>query len=262
MASVSKSCFLINQIQPIHIEDLKVDHVHIGCILHCRLKGNFMRNPRGMIRIRIEDDKGTKGQLMVYPEPDKTSLLELFTNGTEIHLYEPFYNIFAKELAIHVDPIEHVLLGQLKTFKSKSGEELKKEGNQAFQTKEYRNAIDFYREGISCVEKSASSNNQSNLLSILHSNIAQCFLKIECFSEAIESAKNSLKCNENNIKAKLRLISSLINLQKLSEAKIEFKNLQNNIEDRQDKAELEKKLKVVEDNINGQCVCSEMINQH
>ena len=58
------------------------------------------------------------------------------------------------------------------------------------------------------------------------------------------------------------MISSFINLQNFSEAKIEFKNLQNNIEDRQDKAELEKKLKVLEENINGEFDWSEMVNQY
>ena len=94
------------------------------------------------------------------------------------------------------------------------------------------------------------------------------FVELAPFSKLIESAQKSVKFDADNVKAQYRLTLGFILLQKGIEAKKEFKNLQKIIEMHKDRnafsaiiIELETKLKLLEENANGQFNWPELVKE-
>lgn len=66
-------------------------------------------------------------------------------------------------------------------------EELHKKGNSLFSEGKYQEAIDAYKE---CLKKSSDDNNR---LQILNRNLAQCYINLKKYKEAVQAA------NEGNL---------------------------------------------------------------
>lgn len=95
--------------------------------------------------------------------------------------------------------------------------DLRKKANTEFNNGNYKKAIDAYFE---CLEKLLVDKNQNNdqEISVLYSNCAACYLKLNDYTKSLEYCENALKYNQSNIKALYRKCESLKNLEKYEEA--------------------------------------------
>ena len=85
---------------------------------------------------------------------------------------------------------------------------IKDEGNARFPAKEYEAAIGHYDRAIKQLasdEGSSSADGAPELLSILHSNTAQCHIFQGEWNLARKSAKTAVRLDGNNAKAQMRL---------------------------------------------------------
>jgi len=87
---------------------------------------------------------------------------------------------------------------------------LKEQGNQQFMQKKFRNASRYYLRAIKIYDDSyGSQGEQRNTKSILYSNLAECYLNLKQFSQALKAAVNALDVDQQNLKARLRLAKAI-----------------------------------------------------
>lgn len=92
---------------------------------------------------------------------------------------------------------------------------LKEEGNCFFRTAEFKQALTRYEAAVKCLD---SSGGNVDTKEVLYSNIAQCYLKLELFVEAVEAASKALDLNPTNQKAMYRRALAFEKLGKLKES--------------------------------------------
>nr|BAN65620.1 tetratricopeptide repeat domain containing protein [Babesia bovis] len=82
---------------------------------------------------------------------------------------------------------------------------LKEQGNAAFKSSNYQLAIDEYKRGIEWLDKLPSKNKDHNgLKSVLHCNLSACYLGIQEYRNAINSADESIRLDSGDKKALYR----------------------------------------------------------
>lgn len=92
-------------------------------------------------------------------------------------------------------------------------ENFKKQGNDQYKIKLYKNAIEYYNKGIA-VKCDVPTLNAS-----LYLNRAACNLELKNYRRCINDAKESLKYDPKNVKAYFRIAKSFFELKKFDEAK-------------------------------------------
>ncbi len=90
--------------------------------------------------------------------------------------------------------------------------DLKKEGNELFKDKKYKEAIEKYMESLAYSEEDVDK-------SIIHSNISATYCKLEDYGKALDHAAISTKKNPDWYKAWYRLSFVLFKLEKVEQAK-------------------------------------------
>lgn len=86
--------------------------------------------------------------------------------------------------------------------------ECEKRAKDDYQDSKYSDAIKYYRQAITLADDTQTADK-----SRLHSNIAQCYLKLENYIEAYHSANTSLSFDSNNFKSTYRLGLILLHFQ-------------------------------------------------
>jgi tetratricopeptide (TPR) repeat protein len=92
----------------------------------------------------------------------------------------------------------------------------KNHGNESMAEKKYKDAFIFYTRGIE------AKPEDEFLLSALFSNRALASIKLGNLGAAGRDAREALKLDSGNLKARLRLVKSLLLLEKFPEARDEF----------------------------------------
>ncbi|CAL2032467.1 unnamed protein product [Caenorhabditis brenneri] len=120
--------------------------------------------------------------------------------------------------------------------KLKSVEELRQKGNDLFVKKDYKEAIDVYRDALTRLdtlilrekpgEPEWKELDKKNIA--LYSNMSQCYLNIGDLHEAEETSSEVLKREETNEKALFRRAKARIAAWKLDEAEEDLKLLLRN----------------------------------
>ncbi|KAM7536870.1 hypothetical protein Aperf_G00000085746 [Anoplocephala perfoliata] len=98
-------------------------------------------------------------------------------------------------------------------------EELHKKGNSFFSEGKYLEAISSYRE---CLKKSTDDKNRQQ---VVHRNLAQCFLKLCKYDEAVQAANEALKICPTDAKALYRRSLAYEKLGDLKESILDAKRL-------------------------------------
>ena len=95
----------------------------------------------------------------------------------------------------------------------------KTKGNDAMSGKKYRDALNFYTNGINI------RPDEKSLLGGLLSNRALANLKLGNFGAAGKDSREALKLDSGNVKARHRLVKSLLMLEKYCDARKEYELL-------------------------------------
>ena len=87
----------------------------------------------------------------------------------------------------------------------------KNQGNECMANKNYREALNYYTQGIQAIK-------ESKLKSILLSNRAAAQIKLQNYSQALGDCSESIKLDHKNLKSFYRSIKALVALEKIEDA--------------------------------------------
>ena len=74
-------------------------------------------------------------------------------------------------------------------------EDFKQQANKLFKDGKFKEAVEKYNLAITAADK-----ENERYLALLHGNLAECYLKLEDYSEALQSAQRSLGLDPTSVK--------------------------------------------------------------
>lgn len=93
-------------------------------------------------------------------------------------------------------------------------EELRLKGNESFQAKNFKKAIEFYTAAIEIIITSDVEGSKA----VLYSNRAACYLSLKNYNAAVEDSQIAISLDIGSLKSYFRLATALLKLRRLIEA--------------------------------------------
>lgn len=230
----------INDLKPIFLNEMQVNHIHYGSYLECKT----IAEPyyiAGM-HLLVEDKHGQIENLSLYDFNFKSYQIdpkELIPLGTRLFIKEPYLKQFTNtettDFGIQVESPTDLILAEEKQneiIAELSIEQLIKDGNSHFQKQNFNLSVISYTWAI-------LKSNKKDIKALL--NRSQAYIKLERHYLAFKDAQLASQLDLNNEKAYFRMGRSQYSMQKYEKAKIYFeKCLLLNKDNKDAKLELDK----------------------
>ena len=237
MYSKQNSCLKdINDLEPIHLKDMKVNSIHHGRYLECKT----IAEPfyvAGM-HLLVEDTHGDIENVCLYDYNFKSYEIDpndLIPQGTKILIKEPNLKLFTNtktEFGIRIDSPTDIIIREPVDQDKLSVEQSIKDGNSQFQKQNFHLSIVSYTNAI-------LKSNKTNVRALL--NRAQAYIKLEKNYLGFKDAELAAQLEISNEKAYFRMGRAAYQMHEFDKAKSHFeKCLTLNQENKEAKLELQK----------------------
>ena len=234
------------KLQKINIKNLIIDKTHHGFYLKGKLFVECGKVNGITSILQDENDDLVRISIYNFPIPKGVDYRQVIKKDRIIYIKEPYYKMALDGmLVVRVDSPEDIIFDELiLASKKKTCEDLKNEGNKAFERKEFEEALLLYDQALDL------KADDIKIIAVINSNKAACLLNLCRFEQALESAKIAITLDPSYLKARFRFNQALIELGRFDEAIKEIKVLNQNLS-KKELEDLMKKIEKYKKNISG-----------